>query len=267
MKKWRLNEMCWKEVKEAVEQRKVVLIPMGTTECQNYHNLLGYDYFIADTLANRVAERTDSVVVPTLPFGYSETFWKYPGTIALRPETLSMIVEDVLRSLIHTGFDHFLFIDNHQPNNAHTEAAARKIKREFGLNFASIWPTALARHFSKDQFDKPEEVLIHGAEPGTSMMLYLMGDKVRMDLARNTGLPGTWEGFQLLSGTKINFQGQGIDVYLNQEEVSPGGGFGDPCQGSAEKGKVIFERMVDYVSAFVVEFRKTNTREIRRQFE
>lgn len=265
--KVRISEMSWVEFQEALKDNPVVLIPMGTCECQNWHNLMGYDFFVADRLAYEVARRTKSLVVPTLPFGYSEQFMNYPGTITLRPESLMNVVEDILDSLIRVGCDHFLFIDNHMPNHAFTEAAARKIKRKYRITCASLWPTAIARHFAKDLFENPKDVLVHGAEPGTSLMQYLQPENIRMDLAERTDLPGQLNGIKLESATKFHYEGLTIDFYLNMDEVSKGGGFGDPNQGDREKGQIIFECMVDYVSKFVLEYKNVNTRQVSIGFE
>jgi creatinine amidohydrolase/Fe(II)-dependent formamide hydrolase-like protein len=44
---------------------------------------------MAETLTYEVAKETGALAGPTLPFGYSEWFLEFPGTIFLKLETLT----------------------------------------------------------------------------------------------------------------------------------------------------------------------------------
>jgi creatinine amidohydrolase/Fe(II)-dependent formamide hydrolase-like protein len=47
---------------------------------------------------------------------------------------------------------------------------------------------------------------------------------------------------------------------LNMEDIAPETcGYGDPTQGGPEQGKIMFERMVDSITAFVEQFRQMDT--------
>src|SRR5262245_65317566 len=104
MVKHRLAEMSWREVRAARRAQPVVLIPLGSTEQHGPVSPTG-DYMITDAIAGRVAERTGSLVAPVIPFGNSEYFRSFPGTISVRSETLAAVAEDVCTSLLDHGFE------------------------------------------------------------------------------------------------------------------------------------------------------------------
>ena len=258
MEKIYLSHMSWLEIGEAVEKKPVILIPVGSTEAQNFHNPTGYDYLIAQRLAEESAKRSNALVGPVIPFGYSEIFRKFLGTITLRPETLRMVFEDIADSLMRTGFDHLLFINNHEPNNAPLGYALDSIREKFGIACCSMWPTALARNFAQDLFEKPGEVLTHGNEPSTSLLKYLYPHLIRTDLIKNCSKPDKLQNFKLASALAFEHQGQKVPVFLRVSDVSKQGGWGK-IEGSTEKGKIMFERMTDFIVTFIKRYSDFNT--------
>jgi creatinine amidohydrolase len=96
LKKTQLGKMTWKEVEEAAAEKLPVLIPIGTLENQGPHNLLGLETFTTSTVAERVAQRCGAIVTPVMPFGASAGFVEFPGTIAIRPEALRDVYQDIL---------------------------------------------------------------------------------------------------------------------------------------------------------------------------
>src|SRR5437588_11665124 len=87
----RLGEISWTQAKTAFDQGASAIIPLGSIEEHGPHVPMG-DYVVIDEIAQRAAEASGDLVVPTMPFGYSEYFRQYPGTITLRPESLTHVV-------------------------------------------------------------------------------------------------------------------------------------------------------------------------------
>src|SRR5688572_15825255 len=98
----RIGEMSWTEVKEAIDQGAAAIIPLGSIEEHGPHVPMG-DYMAIHEIAGRTGAATNDLVVPTVPFGYSEYFRHYPGTITLRHETLAAVVEDTVDCLLRHG--------------------------------------------------------------------------------------------------------------------------------------------------------------------
>lgn len=260
MKKINLSHMTWPEVRSVIQDKPTVLIPVGSTETQNLHNPTGYDYIVAEKLAEEAAKKCNAVVAPTVAYGYSDLFVGFPGTISLTSETLQSVFIDITKSLLRMGFDHLLFVNNHDPNHAPLSHAISKIRDEFGIVCASIWPTTIARAFAQDQFNNAKDVLVHGCEPSTSLLLYLTPDLVDLNAAKVAEKPTKLQNFALASAQALEHQGQSVPIFLRMHDVSAQGGWGDITQASADKGKVIFDRMVDFVATFIDRYNELDTR-------
>jgi len=257
MKKINLSYMTWLEVKEIIKQRPTILIPIGSTEAQNLHNPTGYDYLIAERLAESVAQKCNAVMLPTIPFGYSHVFADFPGTILLRPETLRFIFEDIIKSLNRSGFDHLLFLNNHQPNHQPLTEVIYKLKEKYKILYTSIFPSRLAKSFFQDLFPNAKKVLNHGNEPSTSLIRYLYPELQRLDLFKTTKRPSHYKNFKLNPISSFEYQGEEIYAFLNMSDISKEGGWSN-SKGDVEIGKTIFNKMVNFIVSFVCEFNKTN---------
>src|SRR5512146_3032678 len=84
MAKVELARMTWREAGESFRSNPVILLPMGSVEQHGPHVPVG-DYRYATEVANRIALRTGAIVAPTIPWGYSEHFRPFPGTLSVRP--------------------------------------------------------------------------------------------------------------------------------------------------------------------------------------
>lgn len=259
MKKTQLSRMTWKEVEEAAQRGAPVLIPIGTQENQGPHNLLGLETFTTSTVAERVAQRCGALVTPVMPFGDSRQFEDFPGTISIKPEILRGVYEDILSSLARHGFDHLLFINHHNPNGWAVQEACRKIKESYGLLSGQIEIRLLFRELSKDLYEGKNSVLGHGGDPGTSLMLHLFPKDVRMDLAEKDSYRD-YAGLAVESASVQKFRGYKVNLYLETRQVSPIGVSGDPTGGDPNLGRQAMDRVVDYVAAFVEQFRQIDTK-------
>src|SRR5215472_16420830 len=185
------------EAREAMDRGAIAILPIGTIEGNGAHQLLGFDYLMAAALAEQAAERTQDVWLPPITYGVSEALMDLPGSIAVPNETFAALVEAVVRSLIYHGFDHVLLLNSHIPNQFPAEYACRKIRRETGILVASISPGPLASDLSRDLFSGGNSYG-HGGEPGTSLMLHLFPEAVRLDLMEGGHVP-SFQGLEPLN--------------------------------------------------------------------
>ena len=254
---WHL--MTWREIARAREERAVVLVPAGTVETQGMHTAIGYEHIVPQRLAAAVAERTNAIVTPVLPFGFSPDYVDYPGTISLRPETLGALYEDVLRSIISHGFDHILVLVGHNPNAPYLYAAGYKLLAELGVRVAWINPLNVADKLLKEVSPNYAEAKGHGADPGISLGEYLEpGSTDFTDMAPNNPAKD-FRGFPLSAKTP-QYGGFPLAMAVMLKEVSPGltGSAGDPQYGTAEQGAKIFELLVEHVVTLVQQYEKTD---------
>jgi len=256
----RIGEMTWTEVREAVERGNAALVPLGSIEEHGPHSPMG-DYMIIHDITGRTGEATGDLVVPTMPFGYSEYFRHYPGTITLRPETLAAVVEDTIDCLLRHGLRHIVIFNGHAGNMPILEVLMRKIRRARGLMIPIVSPLqvmqapALIKELYGDGM-----VLAHGGEPVGSVMMALAPQAVRMERVgafgrrQVLGMPTDGLG-------AITFKGVRVALPLDMRDVTPEtGSLSDPSKASADRGRAMLDYAVKFCVDFVRWFRTTDPR-------
>jgi len=118
-----LAKMTTAEVKEYLRHRRSVVVPAGSTEQHGALAPLGCDAFMAERICAAAAEKAGSICAPVLPLGMSSNHMAFPGTISLRPGTLSSLMEDTAVSLHTSGFRSILFLSGHGGNRGPVLAA------------------------------------------------------------------------------------------------------------------------------------------------
>lgn len=260
MAKSYLPAMTREEIEQAFSTKPVVLFPLGSVEQHGPHTPVG-DYRMAEVLAKEVAEIVDNtLVLPVLPFGYSEYFHTFPGCLTLRPSTLYSVVRDVCECVLDYGIDHLLFINGHRGNEPTLEQLGRDLRKERGIIPASILPWDLAMAEKKKLY--PDNAKTgHGSDPMGSLNAYFFPEDMRMDLAQEHQPPTREYGdFKPVSPTKIDLNGTLLTFYLNFDEVTKNGVMGDPGLCSAERGQKMHDIMVTKLVDLVQAFAKLDTR-------
>ncbi len=263
-KKHELHHMTWREAEESFSSHPVLLIPMGSMEEHGPHSITG-DYIAAYEIAKRAAGLTDSLCVPPIPFGHSEYFRGFPGTISLAPDTVYMLARDVALSLMEHGIDRIIFVNGHFGNGPILDRLAREIRRERGIVVGKIdlWQS-LTPGFKKELYDNGTDPSGHGGEPLTSVMHYLRPDDMRMDLLEKPEASKTWEGFDVVHVSRTKLEDISVSMYFDMEDVSRQGVMGNPHVGSAEIGEKIVNKLVGYVAAFARKMKKAHPHVMRK---
>jgi creatinine amidohydrolase len=259
-KKIHWQMMSWQEIRQAQKANPVVLIPAGTVETQGPYTYIGLESVLPQRLAEEVALRTNSLVLPTIPFGDSSQFKDFPGTITVRPEAVSMVYEDVARSLVRHGFDHLLFLAMHIPNQPMMEQVAHKVRDELGILIAWINPGGMAPSLLKDLSPNFAAARGHGADPGLSLALYLAPGVIDTSRIVPNVATREFQGLPLAALTPM-FNDFPLNMAIRMQDMSTeSGGFGDPTYATAAQGEAMFTRMVTHTTALVERFAAMNTR-------
>lgn len=113
-----LEEMSWPEVQEALKRgMKTVIIVAASVEQHGPHmaeitdTVLGYESAI--DLARRLG---DALVAPVIRPGLSEHHMPLPGSLTLRPEVFTGIVEDYVAAYVAHGFEKIVLASSHGGN-------------------------------------------------------------------------------------------------------------------------------------------------------
>jgi creatinine amidohydrolase len=256
----RIGEMTWTEVREAVATGVAAIVPLGSIEEHGPHAPMG-DYAIIHEIAGRTGEATGDLVVPTMPFGFSEYFRHYAGTITVRAETLAAVIEDTVDCLIRHGLRHIAIFNGHAGNLPIIEVLSRRLRRTHGLIIPTISPLQImqAPALIKELYGEGM-VLGHGGEPIGSVMMALAPGKVRMERVGEFGRR-TFLGMPTDGLGAINFKGVRVAVPLDMREVTPEtGSLSDPAKASADKGRKMLEYSTNACIDFMRWFRTTDPR-------
>jgi len=175
------EKMTVREIRAYLEQRKSVIVPMGVIEQHGYHLPLGTDAIIARGICKRVGEKCGMLVAPTLNMSFSGG--QLPGTINLNPNTMGIMVADILRSLVVQGFQNlFLTLCHGGSENFRSLDNALKLLlrddpgfRRVMIVFAPIWK------FRGGWKDAIADSDWHAGWLETSMMMELAPELVQMD--------------------------------------------------------------------------------------
>jgi creatinine amidohydrolase len=189
------------------------------------------------------------VVSPILSVGFSGEHMDFAGTLSLSPNTLMLTAKEMVLSLIHHGFERFLFLNGHSGNEEALRLTARMLRQEHNVLIAATSYWQLAREEIKAIRESPGGGMNHAGEEETSLMLFLRPDLVNMDLAEPN--PLHWRT-SYLSGSYV--QEAPVTYGRRRVDIAPLGHNGDPTRASAEKGKRLFEAIVAAVATFLADF-------------
>lgn len=184
-----IHDMTWTEF-ESKKDRPLIL-PVGSTEQHALHLPLCVDSKIAEGISKLLAEKTDSVVAPTLTYGYKSKPLSgggplFPGTIDLSGRTLMALTEDILEEFIADGYTKIFVMNAHFENEAFLIETIDIVSRRHPnvTILESNWWDVLSEKdieyvFSEVPF--PGWAFEHAAVTETSLMLYLAPELVHME--------------------------------------------------------------------------------------
>lgn len=103
------------------------VVPFGSVEYHGGHLPLGADAILADAVGAEVARRLGAVLAPTVRVGCSDRHSHLLGTLALRPETLTMLATQHARALARHGFTLIVLLSAHGGNQRALDAAVAEL--------------------------------------------------------------------------------------------------------------------------------------------
>jgi len=224
-----------------------VILAFGSTESHGGHLPFGCDTFVSYDIALAIAKKlSHTVVAPPLWFGMSEHYSHKPMCISLSDETLIRIIGEMIESLIRWGVQKVLVINGHDGNIAALEIAARRIKikyPDFKLAILSAWWVTAGNLLPPDTFEA-NNGLGHGGEGETSIGLAIFPDLCDMSKAKGM----------------VPEVDNNVNLVWNFSELTEFGATGSPELASPEKGRLMKERLVEYLVDFVKRMDEQNWR-------
>jgi creatinine amidohydrolase len=243
MPKYRYEELTWPEVKTAVAEQKVVLIPVGTIEQHGPHLPLAVDVITSSTVCERAAAAVPdlALVMPPISYAFNEHHMDFPGTIAVDAHHFIDYVTDVGTSVARHGFRKIVLVNGHGSNVPFLDICARLITNSTDAiaAMAPWWGVVPREVWERVRQSEFPGGVAHACEIETSMLLYLRPDLVDMskavkEIAFQKSKYFWWD---LMGSSGIQFQ-EWFSRYTGTGIV------GDPTLATAEKGQAVVEAAV-----------------------
>jgi creatinine amidohydrolase len=213
-----------------------VVVAFGATEQHAHHMPLATDALLGDHLAQRLADRLDAFVAPTVRVGCSSHHLAFPGTLSIADETFHAIVADLVSSLAGAGFGRIVLVATHGGNFAPLAAAVERLPpahRQRVVALTDLGVLLRVAQLGEQEFAVPmSEGGLHAGEWETSMLLAIHPELVHMDRAEAGFVGDPQEAIESL------FEG-GVDA------LSKSGAIGDPTRASAEHGNSYWDVVLD----------------------
>jgi creatinine amidohydrolase len=123
-----LENLSYPEVEEYLKKKDIILVPTGSVEQHSPYGLIGTDFITAEAVARKIAETMHILVAPTVKYGVSPHHMAFKGTVSLRPDTMIMLISDIIESLVAHGFRRIVFINGHGGNISSIKIAMERLK-------------------------------------------------------------------------------------------------------------------------------------------
>ncbi|MBT5874859.1 MAG: creatininase family protein [Candidatus Latescibacteria bacterium] len=255
-------EMIWYEIKEAIDEERVALLPVATYEDHGPHLPVDVDVVLCNEICRRAAAQIpdEVVLIPPVNHGYSPHHMDFHGTITIRWDTFINYVKDVCCSLAYHGFKRILIINGHGSNTSPLDMAARLsiIEYEGKILCASAnhWGLYKTKELGKDLRDSDYGGTSHAGEFETALYLALKPDLVDMSKAvdERSPLSASFKTDLLAGGHPDGADARLVPYWSS---VTASGVMGDATKATREKGEKFLEAGISGVVDLVRELRET----------
>lgn len=257
-----IYNMTVKEIIAGLEETRTVIIPVGIVEQHGYHLPTSVDIHNASEIARLTSEATGCFVSPPVHYNFSGGM--LPGTINITPQVFSLMLMDIMQSLVMQGFRHLIILLGHgglESGHAAKEAA------DF---FQWLRPQMEGVNVCLVPFWELSETYTEGNRNGdwhaglleTSMMLYWKPELVKMDEACYDGEPILSQlredPYSFGVGLK-NVEHKYVVPRVIQNPAIKVGVMGDFTGASAELGRKVAEECVAGLSELIAELESNNS--------
>jgi creatinine amidohydrolase len=226
-----IEDMTWTELRDRVQAgATTVLVPIGGTEQNGPHMVLGKHNVRVRALAGRIAQRLgNAVVAPVLAYVPEGAItppaahMRFTGTVSIPDAAFEAVLEATARSFRQHGFRDVVFLGDHGGYQKNEEHVADRLNREwtaqpacrvhalvdyYRVTQTGYIDTLKARGFSAG------EIGTHAGVADTSLALAIDASLVRPEA-------------------------------LKRKAGAPDGVYGDPRRASAEAGQAGVDLIVD----------------------
>jgi len=239
----RLEEVVGFQVADEVSRYPLAILPLGSIEYHGPHNPLGVDSLIISGIAEKVAARTNALLLPTIMFTLCPSHTAhFRGTMSIRPEVMTMYFADILRNTLQLGFKRIFVLNGHDGNIGPGRGAISEVAHEnpeAAILFASWWEFLPGEMMQKlGMFSQSNGGHGHGGPLETSAVAAFRPDLVHLDAARDLPQPPDLSG--------------GAPYFLQKSVAKDWPGYsGKVSEASPEKGRKLVQISEDGIVKLV----------------
>jgi creatinine amidohydrolase len=226
------------EVKAAIEEFPVAILPLGATEQHGHHLPLGVDIFLAEGISRKLSEQTGALLLPSLPFGYSWVWRDIPGTVSLQQHHVEAVIKDVAHSVQRYGIKMLVLVNGHDANNASMKYATRELADELDIPVIYLFYPNLNKIIEEHCESPTWHGMVHACEFETSLMLALKPELVDM----NKAVREYPEKPRLYGKSSISLG-----------DLSNSGVYGDATLATKEKGEAMLNLFLPEMEQIILE--------------
>ena len=198
-----IEELTWTEVRDRVAAgTTTLLVPIGGTEQNGPHMVLGKHNVRARVLAGRIAERLGNALVapvvayvPEGPVRPPAAHMRFAGTISIPEATFEALLEATARSFKQHGFREVVFLGDHGGYQVSEQRVALRLNREWAADpacrvhaladYYRVTQTAYVQALKQRGFGDAE-IGGHAGLADTSLALAVDASLVRAELLSAT---------------------------------------------------------------------------------
>lgn len=231
------EHLTWEEIGSLHRSgMNLCLLPVGATEQHGPHLGVGMDTCNAAKLCDAVSCATGVPVLPALPYGCSLGHSRrWPGTLALQPQTLIEIVVQIFDWLHSAGYQRLLLVNGHVTNAAPLRCALEIIRSRYDDALVRVCNVAeLSARVRAEFFADAGDWHANAAE--TSLMMSLAPALVRPDK---------------IAGADDEDRTSGLVFAHPVNRTSRNGVTGFPSRATQLQGEKLFRYMVEDLTTLV----------------
>lgn len=211
---------------------QMAVLGIGAIEQHGRHLPVATDWTQVREISRRVAAELDALLLPAIPYSMSECHGLMPGTVWLKPATLSAVLKDVARAIREQGIPTLLVLNGHGGNFV-LEPTIQELNQHYP-DFRVLMPAEVWAAVGEEAIYETAGQGIHAEEVETSMQLFLNPQHVKAE--RVDYVPPVGREY--------------LD-YAVMPLINPEGTWGLPSYGAAEKGERGIAAQVKVIVAFV----------------
>jgi creatinine amidohydrolase len=213
------------------------VVAAGSVEQHGGHLPLGTDAFAAQSIAERVAFRLDTVVAPLGPVGVAPYHLPWPGSLSLSPGTLMAVLVDVCAALSQAGVSRIVLVNWHEGNSPTLRLAAAEAQQRHGLRILIAETHVIAHSLYPDEME-----FTHAGAMETAAVLAYEPGLVHLDQAGQASALASGEAAQ-----EVFRQRDVYPVLRDFRDIAPTGWYGRPERADQGRAEEIAEAVADHV--------------------